>query len=299
MEGSTVMADISEVPGITDPVLCLLHEAGLDTIELLISLEAEEVLARIDQVRMHDEAAVLSLSSDLVKAWQNTGRNLLRRKDEASAAEAKQISLNSLQDAGIDLASVPVARVREEVSSRDRGPGVLRETGLAGRRKSSALSPQVTLPTEHQEANITFQTLESRRDASRRKGRRNRGMSHPDAGLVRWAALVTVVAAVVAILSILGLVAMGVSLLFFRVQVDGKLAFFLLVMPCCLILYILQATRARCRLCGQRLFVPRKCRKHERAERSVLGYTFATARSAVIFASFRCMYCGTKTRLKD
>jgi len=36
-----------------------------------------------------------------------------------------------------------------------------------------------------------------------------------------------------------------------------------------------------------------------RAGRSILGHTFAVARNAVIFANYRCMLCGTKTRLKD
>ena len=293
------MVDISEVPGITDPVLSLLRETGLDTVEMLVSLEADEILTRIAQASTHHEGAVQSPSADLVRAWQNTGRNLLRKKAEVPAAEAKEVSLESLQGAGIDLASVPVAKVLEGASPGDRATEVVRETGLTGGRKTSVSAPQVTLPSEHQEANITFQTLENRREISGRVGRRNRGMSHPDAGLVRWAAMVTVVAVVVTILSILGLVTVGTMAMFFHVQFDWTIALFLPAFPFCLFLYLLQGAKARCRLCGQRLFVPRKCRKHARAERSILGHTFATARSAVIFASYRCMYCGTKTRLKD
>ena len=293
------MADISEVPGITDPILSRLREAELDTVELLVSLEADEILVRIDQASTHHEGAVQSPSADLVKAWQNTARNLLRKKAEVPAAEAKEVSLESLQVAGIDLASLPVAKVLEGASSGGRPPEMVREMGLAGRAKSSASVPQGKLPKEHQEANIAFRPLEDLRDASGREGRRNRGMSHPDAGLVRWAATVTVVAVTVTVLSVLGLMTVGIMAMFFHVQFDWTIALFLPVFPFCLILYFLQGVKVRCRLCGQRLFVPRKCRKHERAERSILGHTFATARSAMIFASYRCMYCGTKTRLKD
>ena len=293
------MADISEVPGITDPVLSLLREAELDTVELLVSLEADEILVRIGQAGTHHEGAAQSPSVDLVRAWQNTGRNLLRKKAEVPAAEAKEVSWERLQGAGIDLASVPVAKVLEEAFPGDRATEVVREMGLTGRRNSSVSSPQVTLPTEHQEANSAFQALEGRRDVNRREGQRNRGMSHPDAGLVRWAAMVTAMATVASVLSIMGLATVGTMAIFFHVQFDWTIALLFLVFPFCLILYLLHGTKARCRLCGQRLFVPRKCLKHERAERSILGHTFAAARSAVIFASFRCMYCGTKTRLKD
>ncbi|MBP36750.1 MAG: hypothetical protein CMP31_14220 [Roseibacillus sp.] len=293
------MGDISEVPGITDSVLLLLREAELDTVELLISLEIEEILLRLDQAGRRLAVTGPGPSANLVKAWQNTGRNLLRKQALVPAPEAKEVSLDSLQGAGIDLASVPVAKVVEDSPPGDRPVEVVRKIGLAGREHPREFSSRDSATMESEEPEVAFQTLEDRRDVSSRGERRNRGMSHPDAGLVRWAALVTVGVMLLAILAILGLVTIGVMVLVFQIRFHWSITFLFLVFPFCLILYLTQAAKARCRLCGQKLFVPKKCRKHVRAGRSILGHTFAMARNAVIFANYHCMFCGTKTRLKD
>ncbi len=293
------MADISEVPGISEAGQALLREVEVGTVEQLVSLEAGEILARIDRVRVHHAGSGQSPSAELVEAWQNTARKLLRRRVGIPVTEAKEVSLESLRSAGIDLALVPVADVVEDTPAGERAIEVVRETGPRARGKAGGASPQEGEPGEVQDARMSFQPLEDRRDVSRGERRRNRGMSHPDAGRVRWAAVVTVVTMVVSIPSIAGLVAVAILLIFTDVRFDWTVALFSLVFPFCFLLYLLQGIRVRCRLCGQRLFLPRKCLKHKRAGRSILGPTFATARSAVIFASFRCMYCGTKTRLKD
>ena len=293
------MGDISEVPGITDSVLPLLREAELDTVELLTSLEAEEIMTRLDQAGRRLAVPGQGPSAELVKAWQSTGRDLLRKQAVVPAPEAKEVSLDSLQGAGIELSSVPVAKVLEESPPGDRAGEVVRKTGLEGRENLRKFSPRDSETVESKEPDIVFQTLEERRDVSLRGERRNRGMSHPDAALVRWAALVTVAVMLLSIMAVLALVTIGIMVLFLKVQFHWSITLLFLVFPFCLILYLAQGTKARCRLCGQRLFVPKKCGKHVRAGRSILGHTFAVARNAVIFANYRCMLCGTKTRLKD
>ena len=293
------MGDISEVPGITDSVLPLLREAELDTVELLISLETEEILARLDQVGRRLAVTGQCPSADLVKAWQNTGRNLLRKQAVVPAPEAKEVSRDSLQVAGIDLASVPVAKVLEDFPPGDRPVRIDTKTGLADLENPGESSPRDSATMEPQEPGVVFRPLEELGDARSRGERRNRGMSHPDAGLVRWAATVTVAVMLLTILAVLGLVTIGIMMLFLQIRFHWSITFLFLVFPFCLILYLTQGAKARCRLCGQKLFVPKKCRKHARAGRSVLGPTFAVARNAALFANYRCMLCGTKTRLKD
>ena len=86
---------------------------------------------------------------------------------------------------------------------------------------------------------------------------------------------------------------------FYGWEFPWTIALLPLVFPVSLILYFSIGAKARCRLCGQKLFIPRHCRKHERASKSIFGHTFAVARNAMVFGSYRCMLCGVKTRLTD
>ena len=56
---------------------------------------------------------------------------------------------------------------------------------------------------------------------------------------------------------------------------------------------------ARCRVCGQRQFAPKKCLKNKKAHHiALIGYIFPTALHAIFFKWFYCTYCGTAVRLK-
>ncbi len=63
--------------------------------------------------------------------------------------------------------------------------------------------------------------------------------------------------------------------------------------------YLIWGISARCRVCGQRQFAPKKCLKNKKAHHiPVLGYILPTALQALIFKWFYCIYCGTAVRLK-
>jgi hypothetical protein len=56
----------------------------------------------------------------------------------------------------------------------------------------------------------------------------------------------------------------------------------------------------KCRICGQRQFVPRACRKNIKAHHvPLIGYIIPTALHMLSFRWFRCTYCGTPVRLKE
>ena len=336
------MGDISDLPGIPEPILLLLREAGVETPELLVSLEVGEILIRLDEAHERRGLEVRRPPAELIRAWQMTAREVLRKRAEDPVPDAVEVSPTSLEEAGIDLNAIPVAQLleppppeppEETWSPPPSAPLQLDEPlpvvppvpGLETRREvmgveeaavkppqggfeevsgipeeSSAGGEAPASPGKEEKAPpVAFKPLEEA-SAARMKGeRRNRGMSHPEAGLVRWSATVTVMSFLCSCLAIGALAAVGVMAAFFEARFHGSIGLLLLVIPGCLFIYVTQGTKARCRLCGQRLFVPKNCRKHERASRSILGYTFAVARSAMFRANFRCMLCGTKTRLKD
>lgn len=56
----------------------------------------------------------------------------------------------------------------------------------------------------------------------------------------------------------------------------------------------------KCRICGQRLFVPKNCLKNSKAHHiPVIGYILPTALHLLVFRWFRCTYCGTPVRIKE
>ena len=55
----------------------------------------------------------------------------------------------------------------------------------------------------------------------------------------------------------------------------------------------------KCRICNQRLFVPRRCHKHAKAHHiKFVGYVLPLSVHLLLFHWFRCTYCGTAVRLK-
>lgn len=63
--------------------------------------------------------------------------------------------------------------------------------------------------------------------------------------------------------------------------------------------YLAWGLSARCCVCGQRQFAPKKCLKNRKAHHvPLLGYIFPTAIHALLYHWFYCTYCGTAVRLK-
>lgn len=77
----------------------------------------------------------------------------------------------------------------------------------------------------------------------------------------------------------------------------------LLVFPLCLpvigLAWMIWGMNGSCRICGQRLFVPRMCLKNSKAHHVPgLGYILPVSFHMLAFRWFRCTYCGTPVRLK-
>lgn len=114
--------------------------------------------------------------------------------------------------------------------------------------------------------------------------------------------------AIVTLLLFLILPAAVVSagLLFVTDQFPGTLPWvpkWLIVFPAALpvlaFLYLIFGVGGKCRICGQRLFWPRHCRKNSKAHHVPgIGHIIPTALHMLTFKWFRCIYCGTPVRLK-
>ena len=144
---------------------------------------------------------------------------------------------------------------------------------------------------------LQFRSLEDENLVRSRRPRRNRGMSHPLPRRVWLGAGGTLVACALFVVSGVGLVWGVLALVFAEWQFPPGMLWTLAGIPLGVLLYLEVATRSRCRLCGQRFFVPKRCQVHPKAPRSIFGHTIALAWEAFFRKAFHCVYCGTKTRL--
>lgn len=74
---------------------------------------------------------------------------------------------------------------------------------------------------------------------------------------------------------------------------------FPLALPVAGLAYLIWGLGGSCRICGQKLFVPRMCLKNSKAHHFPgLGHIVPLCFHILLFRWFRCTYCGTPVRLK-
>ncbi|MCW1916892.1 DUF4332 domain-containing protein [Luteolibacter sp. GHJ8] len=74
---------------------------------------------------------------------------------------------------------------------------------------------------------------------------------------------------------------------------------FPIAVPILGVFYALLSTRAKCRVCAQRMYVPKHCLKNKKAHHLPLfGYIGAVAMHVMAFKWFNCTFCGTSIRIK-
>ncbi len=101
-----------------------------------------------------------------------------------------------------------------------------------------------------------------------------------------------------------GIISAGLLLLSVEVParfawVPGWILVFPLSLPVFGFAYLIWSVTGTCRICGQRLFVPRACLKNGKAHHiRGLGHIIPVSLHMLLFRWFRCTYCGTPVRLK-
>ena len=74
---------------------------------------------------------------------------------------------------------------------------------------------------------------------------------------------------------------------------------FPIAVPILGLLYAMVSARAKCRVCAQRLYVPKHCLKNRKAHHLPLfGYIGGLALHVMTFKWFNCTFCGTSIRIK-
>ena len=128
-----------------------------------------------------------------------------------------------------------------------------------------------------------------------------RGVLHSHPIAMSVAAFLTLVLVVVLPLGIV-----SAALLLLSTEMPAHFSWvpkWLLVFPASLpvfgLLYLIFASQASCRICGQKLLIPRACLKNAKAHHvRGLGHIIPASFHMLLFKWFRCTYCGTPVRLK-
>jgi hypothetical protein len=129
-----------------------------------------------------------------------------------------------------------------------------------------------------------------------------RGVLHKSPVRIYFGALVTLIMFLsipVAVVSAFLLLASSHSPKYFS-WVPAWLILFPLILPLIALFYTVFGNICSCRVCCQKLYVPKSHLKSPRAHRvKVLGYILPLCVHIVLFRWFRCTHCGTPIRLQE
>jgi hypothetical protein len=167
--------------------------------------------------------------------------------------------------------------------------------------KSLPAAPPTASAGEDRVALIRAPREKTNRGVNPNSRRYIRGVLHSHPHSMLFGAFVTILTLVTLPLAIVS----GILLLLSD-QVPEKFGWvpsWLLAFPAALpllgLLFLIWGLKGSCRICGQRLFVPRNCLKNSKAHHVPgLGYIVPVSFHMLVFRWFRCTYCGTPVRLK-
>lgn len=128
-----------------------------------------------------------------------------------------------------------------------------------------------------------------------------RGVLHSHPVSIAIGAVITLL-----VMALLPLGILSAALLLLSQEIPAHFSWvpkWLLVFPVSLpvlgIAYAILGVGCSCRICGQKMFVPRMCLKNSKAHHiRGLGYIIPVSIHLLLFKWFRCTYCGTPVRLK-
>jgi hypothetical protein len=143
--------------------------------------------------------------------------------------------------------------------------------------------------------------VETNRGRDPQSRRYIRGVLHSHPVSIGFGALVTLVMSVMLPLGII-----SALLLLLSVEMPERFDWvprwvlaFPLSLPVFGIAYLIWGLQGKCRICNQKMFVPKICLKNSKAHHiRGLGHVIPVSIHILLFKWFRCPYCGTPVRLK-
>lgn len=222
---------------------------------------------------------------------------------ERSLPKAVPVKREVLRRARLELHDLPVAQLEEPVEEEvdldsesneaetQSEPAAESDTGA----QDSNRTPAFQQPPVQEAASINRKALESTNRGRKPSSRFFvRGILHP-------VPLKMILAAFFAIVFQLSFVVFLVVMALFALEkMDAREYWWLAVIcPVAGLFYLIFANQARCRVCGQKEFLPSGAHKHVKTHRFLFfGPIFSTAVHLLTFKWIHCMFCGTAVRIK-
>ncbi|WP_411844668.1 hypothetical protein AAFN60_11580 [Roseibacillus persicicus] len=216
--------------------------------------------------------------------------------------EAIPMPRETLRKVRVELQDLPKARLTSETKQvifpeeeLEEEPEQEEQGESSGSRPAPRRAPRPE-PIAKQPASINRKALESTNRGKNPNSRTFvRGILHPAPFKILSAAFFVIVFRLVFVASLV----FGALILFEKVEVDGLMLAWFGLLPLAGFLHLITAQQARCRVCGQKEFIPSRANKHRNTHRFLFtGPIVSTALHVLLFKWFRCMFCGTAVRTK-
>lgn len=162
-------------------------------------------------------------------------------------------------------------------------------------------SPLINVDANDRVALIRAPRVETNRGRDPQSRRYIRGVLHSHPVSISFGALVTLLMSVMLPVGVISavLLLLSVELPEHFTWVPKWLLVFPLVFPLFGISYLVWGLQGKCRICTQKMFVPKMCLKNSKAHHiRGLGHVIPVSIHILLFKWFRCPYCGTPVRLK-
>ncbi len=332
------VSELTEIDGMTEGSIELLSAGGVEDLVSLAQSDSESLFEEMEQAKAHLQLEETVPARELINSWieiaqEITGKtsvlSVVRLEEEAdvlatSILEALPVKKDYILKHEIAVGDVPLmeefvqeSEMKELVleaelkSLVEERPVDLEKGALAVREIASRALKKRTdeeqADFEKKKDRVVIAPLKSTGSLDIRKAvsreanlgkklysrRYIRGVLHPQVARVRLAAFVTLMTLILIPASF---VAAGLVLLEFSkwlLLIPGAFLIFGL-------LYFMIAKSLKCRICGQPLYSPKSCLRHDKSHRiPLIGYILPTCLHALFFHWFRCTYCGTSIRLKE
>jgi len=330
---------LEELENLNSKEIELLLAVGIDRIEALSVSQGAVLLPQMRSANGMLRILPELPSEEVLKGWIDSAQTFMGLTEEELQAEMAQapvvsqvapvleaitVSPKLLIESGITAQEVPaMTEFIEEAKSQTKS--LVTQPVQEGAHEAHAkvapysanvqkanaaqvkLKPQFSLPDEAQLSEKSeIQPLEGRGSnlmnapkAETNKGRDKhsrryiRGVLHPDPPRVFTAAFITFVALFMFPISIAAMIMVVLQYSTWWVVVP-------IVNLVFAALYLIMSSGLKCRICGQPMFMAKRCLRHDKAHRiPLIGYILPTSLHMMIFKWFHCSYCGTAVRLKE
>ena len=322
------VGDLSKISGLGKLSIELLETVGVESIDSLSKGDADQLF-----VEMVKANRILSIRKKApttveIQKWIAQAREITGYDPESEIVKLEEVvpeieevlvalpvSGKSLKEKGIKASEVPIMEIMErpERSKRQPKPEPLKPKPKSEEPKAkpkelvkkdiAAPAPKEKIkpnarkeiePLESKPRDIRTRTSEGLNDGKKEHSRSYiRGVLYPQVGKLRFAAVIAVLFFISLPVSLL-----GAALIVLNGEVMWAIAPAVTVVLG--LMYLMFATKLKCRICGQPLYISKGCHKHVKAHHiPVVGYILPTSLQLLIFKWFRCIYCGTSIRLKE